>query len=459
MSIASTLAAYAAELEFDQIPHDVVDQLKLHLIDGLGCALGAVDAKPVVAARAAAYELSKPDSCTLIGGEFRASVEMATFANSVAVRYLDYCDVYLGKEVTPPAATAISAFAMGEATSASGKACLTSLAVIYESLLRLCAATSLRRRGWDTVSFGAIASALGAARAFSLDKRQTEQALAIATVASTGLLRARLGELSMWKAAASANAARYGVFAAVLAKHGMTGPDSIFEGEFGLLQSVTGPFELPEQTWRSRDVMIKRYPAQVFTQTAIEAAISLSVRVDKRDIKTVDVATFKRAADAAGDPHYWTPTTRETADHSLPYVISAALNDGNLTPLQFDSAHLNDPVLFALMRKVSVHEDPELSRQFPMAMPARLRIECYSGQVEQAEVAIPFGHPARPMDTAAVDAKFMALAAPAVGDQAAHDLLDRLGRLESLDDLSPIAEILGAGAVARNTRHEYNVAK
>ncbi len=459
MSIASSLSAYASELEFDQIPHEVVERLKLHLIDGLGCALGAVNAQPVMAARAVAYELSRPAPCTLIGAAVGASPEMATFVNSVAVRYLDYCDVYLGKEVTPPAATAIAAFAMAEATAASGKEFLTSVAVVYESLLRLCAGTSLRRRGWDTVTYGAIASALGAARALRLDERKTEQALAMATVASTGLLRARLGELSMWKAAAGANAARYGVFAAILASHGMTGPDAIFEGEFGLLQSITGPFELPPQAWRSNDLLIKRYPAQVFTQAAIEAAILLSPRVESRDIKSVDVSTFKRAADSANDPHCWAPATRETADHSLPYVISAALIDGDLTPIQFDTAHLSDPTVFELMQKVAIHEDPNLSREFPSALPARLRIECYSGRVEEVEILVPFGHPNRPMDRSAVEAKFSALSTPAIGAAAAADLLNALRHFERLDDLAPIAEILGAGAANWTARRELNVGK
>jgi 2-methylcitrate dehydratase len=239
----------------------------------------------------------------------------------------------------------------------------------------------------------------------------------------------------------------------------MTGPDTIFEGEFGLLQSVTGPFELPDRAWRSTDLMIKRYPAQVYTQTAIEAAILLSSRVETEDIKRVDVSTFKRAADSARDQHCWAPATRETADHSLPYVVSAALKDGDLTPLQFDPAHLSDTRLFDLMQKVAIHEDPDLSRQFPSALPARLKIECYSGKVEEADVLVPFGHPKRPMDRASVEAKFLALSTPTVGAAAAGDLLNGLRHFEHLDDLSPIAEILGAGAANWKPRQELNVGK
>lgn len=429
MSVGSDLAAAALAITYDAIPAPALEHLKLHLADAIGCAVAAVDSPPVAGARQLSTE-SFGGRCTVVGTTTRAEPELATFVNSLAVRHLDYCDVYLGKEVTPPAATGPAALAMTEITSGSGREYLANLATIYETLLRLCDAASLRRQGWDTVVFGAVAAAVGAARALGLDQEGVEQAIAIAAVAGTGLLRARLGRLSTWKSAASANAAKHGVFAARLAFLGISGPTEIFEGADGVFDKLTGPFRLPPAGWRVEDVLVKRYPAQVFTQAAIEAAINLSRRVAWVDLSRITVATFQRAIESSAATEAWAPETSEAADHSLPFVVAVALVDGEVTPETFRSARYADADVRGLMSRVEVREDPELSQRFPGEMAVRVEVRTRTGSVDQEEVLLPLGHPKRPMDRTSLQDKFMSLCKPRLGDEQASELFELVLRVD-----------------------------
>lgn len=437
-TIARQLAEFSSRIVVDDVPTLVRDHAKLHLADALACAIGAADAPPTRAARVVASDLAPGGACTMIGSTQRTSADMAAFVNGVAVRYLDFCDVFLGLEITPPAANTPAVLAAGEQVGATGVDCLVGLIVTYETLLRLCSSVSLRAAGWDTVEFGAIASAVGAARMRRLDIEATEHAIAMAAVASSGLLQARTGQLSMWKAAASANATRHGVFAAFLAGAGMTGPAEIFEGERGLARSVTGPFELAQLGWRTPQVLFKRHPAQILTQTAIDAALALHRRIDPDAIADVTVHTFRQAIEmAAPGPAAWNPTTRETADHSLPFVVAAALRDGALSPAAFNDAAMAEPGLRHVMRRVSVVEDPAYTARFGADNPCRVDVRSMSGRVTSEEACEP-GAASLAALRARVEEKFMALARPPLGSSGARRLFEAALNLEHLDNLAPL---------------------
>jgi len=439
MEIAEALAFAAVELTYDDIPIEVRAALKMHFIDAYGCALGAVDADAVCAARRVAHELGGAGGSSLIGTVDRCRPDMAAFANGVAIRYLDYCDVFMGKEITPPAAYLSGVLAVAEYMSTSGRELVVGLAVLYETLLRLCTAASLRARGWDTVSFGAIASAAAVSRVLSLTFEETREAIAIATVGGPGLLQTRVGELSMWKGAASAEAARQGVVAGFLGRAGMTGPHASFEGEYGVMHQVTGSFALPPADLeRIKRVVIKKYPAQICTQAAIEAALRIRARNRGHSpIASVEVYTFARAVElTASGPERWTPTTRETADHSLPYVVSAALLDGCITAKQFAIRRIMDADIHELMSKVRVHEDPDYTTVFPEQSPSRVEIRLDSGDVLSEELFCVAGHPKCPATARDVEEKFVALATDLLGDAAAGRLVRQLQAVDSLPDVS-----------------------
>src|SRR5204863_7807900 len=181
---------------------------------------------------------------------------------------------------------------------------------------------------------------------------------------------------------AFANAARNGVFAALLAAEGMTGPAPIFEGELGFMELVTRePFDLPilggnGQPFMITQTYIKFWPAEYHSQSAIDAALQLRPEIGDVDkIKSLDIHTFDAAVDIIGkDPEKWRPKTRETADHSLPYCTAAALLDGAVTRATFDDERLADEKLIALTGKVKIHRDQWLTARYPRGIPNRLTV-------------------------------------------------------------------------------------
>src|SRR6266511_3697237 len=164
--------------------------------------------------------------------------------HEVKRRVIDYNDTYLSKEPAHPSDNIPAALAVAEAVDADGRELVVAIALAYEVQCRLCDTASLRARGWDHVTYGAFSTALAATRLMRLDVERTRHAVGIAGVASAALRQSRVGELSHWKGCASANAARHGVFAASLAREGMTGPAPIFEGEKGFQALVSGPLEV-----------------------------------------------------------------------------------------------------------------------------------------------------------------------------------------------------------------------
>ena len=384
----------------------------------------------------------------MIGGG-RSSVEWATFVNGLLIRYLDYNDTYLSLEPAHPSDNLAAVLAIGASVGASGPDMIAAAVLAYEVQCRLCDAASLRKHGIDHVTYGAISSAIAAGKLLSLDPVQMTHAIGLAGVANVALRQTRAGELSMWKGCAFANAARNGVFAALLAAEGMTGPAPIFEGDVGLMKLITGPFELAPLGGDGRPFMItgtyiKFWPSEYHSQSAIDAALQLRPEVgDVRKVAAVDIHTFDAAVDIIGkDPEKWRPKTRETADHSLPYCAAVALADGDVTLAQFEPERFTDATLLDLVAKVKIHRDAALSARYPRGIPNRLTITMQDGRKLVREVEFPRGHAENPMTDAEVEHKFRTLAVPRFGKQQAEQILKACWGLEQVKKAGDLVELL-----------------
>lgn len=450
--LAMELAHWTVALRYDQIPAAISAAVKASMLDAVGCALGGAASEPAEIGRKVALDLSPTGSCTLIGSAQQTNVEHAAFVNSIAIRYLDYCDVFLGLEVTPPASCASVVWALCESMALPGQSCVLGLVVLYEAMLRLCSATSLHHRGWDTVTFQAIASAMAAARILALGVEQTYEAINIATTNAPALLQTRVGELSMWKGVASAYGARCGLQSTLLAARGMTGPREVFEGKHGLENQVCGPLDLPAgDEWRSTGVLIKKYPAQVYTQSAIEAALAVRAQLNGRpvtEIEQITIRTFRRAIDhTASSADRWQPWTRESADHSLPFLVAAALIDGEINQARFSPERIRAADISGLMAKIHVEEDPGMTARYPALMPARIQVGLAAGGTATggalaAEVAAHEGHPARPMSGEALESKFSRLTAPVMPAGQAEELARRILAVDETDDIRSVTAMM-----------------
>src|SRR3954451_19908143 len=283
-TLADRLASFALSTRYENLPEVVVVEARRRLLDAFGCAAGALgEPAPLIARQVAATMRGAPGGALLGGG--RSTADWAAFANGVHIRYLDCNDTYLSLEPAHPSDNWAAILAAGEHAGADGRAWIAAAAVAYEVQCRLCDAASIRKRGWDHTTYGSLSSALAAARLLGLDHAQTVHALGIAGTTSPALRLTRAGELSMWKGCAFAHAARNGVFAALLARAGMTGPAPLFEGDMGFWQQVSGRFSIAQlggptaHHWMLPRTSIKFWPAEYHSQSAISAAFELRDRI------------------------------------------------------------------------------------------------------------------------------------------------------------------------------------
>ncbi len=237
-TLARQLADYSCALRFEDLSKEVVHEVQRRVLDSLGCALGAWKEEPCAIARKVASDFSAKHGSTIIGTNHKAPPDWAAFANGCAIRYFDYNDTYLSKEPAHPSDNISAALAIAESVRATGQQLVTAIALAYEVQCRLCDAASIRARGWDHVTYGTFSTALACAHLMKLDPEKTRHAVNIAGVAGAAMRQARAGELSHWKGVAFANAARHGVYSALLARAGMTGPGPIFEGQMGRASNI-----------------------------------------------------------------------------------------------------------------------------------------------------------------------------------------------------------------------------
>jgi 2-methylcitrate dehydratase len=441
-TLAQHLAQYAVGLEFSHLPPTVVHEVKRRLIDSLGCALGAWDAEPCAIARRVAAKFGAESGATLWGTRHRAPPDWAAFANGCLVRCLDFNDTYLSREPAHPSDNIAAAIAVAEAVSASGRDLITAIVLGYEIQCRLCDTASLRAQGWDHVTYVAFSSALVAARLLRLDLERTQHAVNIAGVSAGSLRQSRLGELSHWKAATVAHAARRGIFAALLAAEGMTGPMPIFEGTMGFEKLVSraplGGIVLQHGDFMIIKSCIKFWPAEYHAQSAIEAALRLRAQIGEvTGIDSVTVQSHDAAVDIIGsEPEKWRPQNRETADHSLPYLVAATLADGEITDRQFVPQRFTDPALLALVERVKIERHIELSAQYPKAVGNIVTVRL------RERVDYPLGHTRNPLSDAQLETKFHALAGARLGPERATAVLREAWQLEALADISAITRSL-----------------
>lgn len=444
-TLAERLADYAITLEFTDLPPAVVHEVKRRLIDSFGCAIGAWRATPSGAARRVALRASADTGATVWGTPHRAPPDLAAFANGILVRELDYNDVYVGREFAHPSDNIPAAIAVAQAEGASGRELITAVALAYEIQCRFCDAANLRTRGWDHATYGAFSTALAAAKLMKLDAAQTCAALNIAGAASTALRQTRLGELSPWDACAFAHAARQGVFAAELARAGLTGPAPVFEGENGFENMVSGPLAITFGVeFLIMKTSLKLWPAAFHSQTAIAAALQVRRAIENpADIDAVTVATGAATLDSIGrDRERRRPTSRETAMQSLPYIVAAALLDGTITAQQFSAERRADDRLLDLVPRISIEPDAVFTERYPDSIGNEVTVRLRDGRRLTARVADPPGHPRAPLSDAQVEEKFLALANPVLRRDQVEGLLHWIWQLDTAENLAVLPCLL-----------------
>ena len=446
-SITRKIADYAAGASFADVSDQAIRDATQRLLDSLGCALGACNCEPAEIGRrlASGQTAGKYPGRVICFGE-HLPAEAATFINTAMIRNLDFNDRYPGGH---PSDCLGALLAIAGATYIDGKRFLTAMIVIYEIFARLSDATRLSRRGWDQGYVIAIATAAGISNLLGLPLEAAANAVGIAATSNLPLRVTRSGELTSWKNVATAYAARNGVFAALLAGEGMTGPGNAFEGRNGLFENVTGAFELapfPSKgggTYLTPRVQMKYWPIETNGQPAVWAALELRTKAAPNDWRQLEVFTSKFTwFEIGSEPEKWDPQTRETADHSLPYIFARALVDGPIRVSSFADAPVRDPALRALMAKIKEIPDDAIEALLPEKVLLRVVATTDDGTRHTCEIVNPLGHPDNPMQDRDIEEKFTALVEPVLGDARSRAAWESWRGIAAAPDVAALMNLL-----------------
>jgi 2-methylcitrate dehydratase len=447
-ALTRQIATFASQLKYDQLPANVVAAARRFLIDTLACAITARDCESVwIGLRLAEGAAPARYPGRIICHGQASTAESAAFVNTAMIRNLDFNDQYPGGH---PSDCMGAFLAIAEAADADGRRLISALVVAYELFVRLSDATGLRYKGWDQGFAVGIATVAGVGHLLDLPAEQLAEAIAIITVANIPMRNTRAGELSLWKGAATSFATRNGIFAALLAAEGMTGPDRPFEGKHGLWDLLTGPFKfepLPTEggPYRSPDVQLKAWPVEYNAQLPVWAALELRSKVDWRDLSEVDIGTYTFAYTEIGsEPEKWDPKTRETADHSMPYIFAKVLVDGTIGVAAFEEAAYRDAGIRPLMNKIRIRLDDEVIGMYPGVVAMKVRATTNDGRVIELFPRDPLGHTNNPMKDADVRAKFTENSEPVLGAEQTAVILDEWWKIATLsaEDLSSALDLL-----------------
>ena len=453
MTAVERLARFVVTRSWDDLSEPARSELKIRVLDALGCALGALDAAPVRAIRAQVEDFGGRPLCTLVGGGASAP-DRAALYNGALVRYLDFNDSYFAPgETCHPSDNLTPVLAAAEYADASGRELLTALAVAYQVQCRLSDEAPVRARGFDHTTQGAYAAATGIAKALRLGEAETANAIAIAGTALNALRVTRTGALSQWKGLAYPFTVFGAVEAAFLAARGITGPAAVFEGNKGFIETIAGPFEIGwehEDLERVRRTFLKRYNAEIHSQSALEALLELreTHALDPAQVERIELETFQVAYDIIGGGEEGGKTeiaTKEEADHSLPYLLAVALLDGQVLPEQFAPERIVAADVQELLRRVDVRPAADLSARFPAEHACRLHLHLADGATLAADKFDYEGFLTRPMRWEQAREKFERLAADAVEPELAAELAEAVAALDELQTRDLTALLARAG--------------
>jgi 2-methylcitrate dehydratase len=451
--LVDQIIAYAQKLRYKDLPAEVVARTKELILDTVGCALGGATSPPAGIAQSLAKETSSARPATVIGRGYKTSPDLATFANGIAARYLDYNDTYLGGG--HPSDMLAPVLACCDAVHGDGKAAILGTVLAYEVYCGTRDGAEGRfkaegRRPYgNQTAFGPFGAAAAASRLLGLDAERMRQAINLAAVShfppSGGP-----GQLSHWKACHLANASRVAVFSAMLAERGLTAPDGVLgSGDSGYFAAVGAefgfePYDSAAGSFRIMRSHVKAFPCGFHGMGPATAAAQIHPRIAGSidAVREVRVhATRISAQLMGGNESRWRPETRETADHSIPFVVAMVLMHGSLEVRHYDDELFKAPAVREFMSRVKIVTPETYESDFHAVPSVLVEVALDSGAVEAAEVKLPLGHPQNPMTAADYERKFRSLARPLLPEPQIDRLLDRLWRLEEARDIGEVLSL------------------
>jgi 2-methylcitrate dehydratase len=440
-SISRTIAEFAVNLQYKDLPKEVIYEVKRYLYDSIGCAFGGYHTKDVRIIRNIYKDMGGTEEATVFVFGDKVPAVNATLVNSLMIRALDFNDIYWKEDPSHPSDIIPAALATAEMVGASMEEVITAIVLAYEFEQRLCefAVPGIRERKWHHATLTQFVSPIVAGKILGLTVDQMVNAIGINGSHNHTIGCPTAGKLTMMKNTVDPMAVQSGVFAAMMAQRGYTGTEAVFEGKEGFMDcffgwdvkeqkvkpvQMQGRESLGEWKWdldkligglgesyKILECSMKAFPTEALTHTHISATLKVVTKnnITYDQIDSVTITTIARACDILFDPHKYRPESRETADHSLPYCIAAALVDHKITTQSFSEEKLKDPRIWEVIDKIHGEASEEFEKMFPAKQPSKVVIRTKDGREFSEYLEYPKGDPREPMTMEDLDNKFEGL--------------------------------------------------
>ncbi len=451
-SISRQIAEFALKLKYEDLPAEVVNEVKRYLYDSVGCAYGGYHTKDVNILRDIYMTMSGKEEATLIGFGDKIPAVNATLVNSLMVRALDFNDIYWKEDPSHPSDLIPAALSVGESANLSMKDVIVAIVLAYEFEQRMCefAVPGVRERKWHHATITQFVSPIVAGKLLGLNEDQMVNAIGINGAHNYTIGCPTAGKLTMMKNTVDPMAVQTGVFAALMAQMGYSGTEQVFEGKEGLMD-VFGPDWNQEKLlgglgdkFKILECSMKAFPTEALTHTHITAALKVVVNnnISYDQIDSVTITTIARACDILFDPHKYRPESRETADHSLPYCIAAALVDHKITTNTFSKEKLKDPRVWEVIDKIKGEASVEFEKMFPAKQPSKVVIKTKDGKEFSEYLEYPKGDPREPMTNEDIENKFNALSSSLLNEEKQKNIKDVIFNCDELKARDFMTELI-----------------
>jgi 2-methylcitrate dehydratase len=461
--LSHTLAEWSCALQYEHLSPAAIEKAKLFWYDSLGCGLGGSQQEDAHILLAHYKSMGGSGPCTCFVSGFKTNPVDAAFLNDHMIRAMDYNDIYWKADPCHPSDIIAGPLALCEFLNLSGKDLILATVIAYEIEMRLCefGVPGIREYGWHHATLTAFAAPIAAGRVLNLNVEQMVQAIGICAARTFCPGAVTAGKLTNMKNTVDPWATRMGVESALLAQRGYSGPEHMIDGKEGLYavfghvdyKGTKARFEtsmlidnLPKSSkdhFKIIDCGMKSFPIEALCHAPLTAMLKCvqenGIKADK--VSEIKVEVIARAADILGDPAKYRPTSKETADHSLPYSLAVGLVDGMVTPRQFKEVRIHDPKLIPVMDKIKVVANNEFESLFPKYQPSQVTITTSDGKSFTKLVDVPKGDPRDSMTAEEIGVKFTALGKGVIGEAACKTLAAAIMKLDTLANVKELTAL------------------
>lgn len=463
-SISRTISEFAVNLKYEDLPKEVINEVKRYLYDSIGCAFGGYHTKDVNILRNIYREMGGKPEATLIGFGDKIPAVNATFVNSLMIRALDFNDIYWKEDPSHPSDIIPAALSVAEMVGATMQDVITAIVLAYEFEQRFCefAVPGIRERKWHHATLTQFVSPIVAGKVLGLSVDQMVNAIGISGSHNHTIGCPTAGKLTMMKNTVDPMAVQSGVVAALMSRKGYTGTEAVFEGKEGFMDTFFGwnakeqsaaPVKMQgrdgvsEWKWNVEKLIsglgdnykilgcgMKAFPTEALTHTHLSATLNVVTKnnITYDQIESVTLTTLAQAYDILFDPHKYRPESRETADHSLPYCIAVSLVDHMVTTQSFSEEKMKDPRIWEVIDKIKGEPSQEFEKMFPAKQPSKVVVKTKDGKEYSEYLEYPKGDPREPMTMEDLENKFNALSARLLIPRRQREIKELIFRSEHL---------------------------